>query len=136
MSELVLLGRIGDQAVALDATRVESVARIDSIVAVPFAPPHIRGIAAIRSQTLTVIDASIAVGGAPLPTDGRAAICTIDGHRYAIRFDTIDDVVAHEVEPISGESGTGWTRVATGRIDLGDRFALALDPAALVSNPH
>ena len=134
MTLLVLLGRIGGQAIAIDATRVDTVAAVDSVVPVPFAPPHIVGIAAIRSQTVTVIDTSIATGGPPLSPSGRAAICTVDGHRYALRLEAIDDVVPHEVDRSGFDQATSsvWGRIAQGRIELGGQFAVLIDPALLI----
>jgi len=135
MNEIVLVGAIADQKIAFRASAIEAVVDIASVVAIPFAPPHVVGIAAIRSQVVTVVDCGIAVGGIACGATGRSVLTLIDGHRYALRIDAIDDVATHRVLdgqadfPMSGP----WSALSAGRIDLGDRFALLIDPAALVA---
>ena len=56
MTDLAVFARIGDRRVAFDARGVEAVIDLGAIVPVPLAPLHIRGLAAVRSHVLTVVD--------------------------------------------------------------------------------
>jgi purine-binding chemotaxis protein CheW len=135
MTELLLLARVGDQRIAFDAKMVDAVVDIDAVVPVPMAPPSVRGLTAIRSRVVTVVDCGRAVGAASLADDGRAVTLSIDGHGYAIRVDAVDDVVpcpwqsAAAFAPMLG----GWAEVAAGAVDLGDGFAIVIDARRLVS---
>lgn len=134
MNALVLLATVAGQTVAIDATQVESVIDIGAVVPVPSAPKHILGLAAIRSQVVTVIDCAAAVGEG-CSTGPRAIVVRADGHRYALLVDAVDDVVTSEHAPETGGAPmkAGWARVSRGRIDLGDQFAVAVDPAQIVA---
>lgn len=134
MTVLVLLAQIGKQTVAFDATAIESVTDLKTVVAVPFAPGHVRGLSALRSQVATVIDCGQAAGLAPCEATGRALVTQIDGHRYALRVDSVEDVVACSIDPADQHPESGWGSIATGRIDLGNRFAIAVDPARIVNS--
>jgi purine-binding chemotaxis protein CheW len=135
MNDLLLLARVGDQRIAFDARTVDAVVDIDAVVPVPMAPPSVRGLTAIRSRVVTVVDCGRAVGAASLADDGRAVTLSIDGHGYAIRVDAVDDVVPHPAQssaafaPMQG----GWAEVAAGAVDLGDGFAILIDARRLVS---
>ena len=138
MTNLVLLAHVGTQTIAVDAKRVKAVVDIASVVPVPFSAPHILGLAAIRSQVLTVIDCSCALGHEPSTSTGRALVMIVDGHRYALRVDAVDDVVAAEIAEVTklAPMVPAWARAAIGCVDLGDRFAVLVDPAQLVVPIH
>lgn len=135
MTTLVLIARVGAQTVALDATAIESVTDLTTVVPVPFAPEHVHGLSALRSQVATVVDFGRAAGNAPGTATGRALVIQSDGHRYALRVDSVEDVIACSIEPIERATDSPWNRIATGRIDLGDRFAMVVDPAHVI-NAH
>ena len=134
MTDLMLIAHVGAQTIAIDAKQVEGVVDIASVVPVPFAAPHILGLAAIRSQVLTVIDCSCALGHSPSAATGRALVMIVDGHRYALRVDAVEDVVAAEIAYITtlAPMAPAWARAAIGCVDLGDRFAVLVDPAQLI----
>jgi purine-binding chemotaxis protein CheW len=134
MSGLFVLAWIGAQQVAFEATSVEAVVDIPLVVPVPLAASHIVGLASIRSQVITVIDCSAAIGGPFVSPTGRAVLTAIDGHRYALRVDRVDDVVAGSVNADVGVPlGPLWGDSAKGVIEVGDRFAIVVDPAKLVA---
>jgi purine-binding chemotaxis protein CheW len=135
MTDLILLARVGEQRIAFDAGTVDAVVDIDAVVPVPLSPPSVRGLCAIRSRVVTVIDCARAIGDSVLSDTGRAVTLSIDGHGYAIRVDAVDDVVSN---PGKSEAGfapmsAGWAEVATGAVDLGDSFALLVDVRRLVA---
>lgn len=134
MSNLILIAQIDGQRIAFDAAEIEAVVDLDAVVPVPFAPPHIIGLAAIRSQIVTVVDGGIALGLSAQTPSGRAIVAVVDGHRYAIRVDAVDDVVPM---PTTGPScdapmSAVWTAASIGRIELEQGFAVQLDLARLV----
>jgi purine-binding chemotaxis protein CheW len=135
MTDLFVLGWIGGQRIAFHATGVEAVVDIAMVVSVPLAADHVIGLAAIRSQVITVIDGSVATGGRHGPPTGRAVVAEIEGHRYAIRVDRIDDVIAAELHAASDAMPLAhqWRELAVGVIETGGTFAVVVDPARLVA---
>ncbi|HWU73325.1 MAG TPA: chemotaxis protein CheW, partial [Sphingomonas sp.] len=86
MSEqLFLIAHIAGRGVAIDSAQVESVVDIGAVIPTPRAAPHIRGLAALRSRVVTVIDTHAALGLPKLAIAGsRAVITVVDGHHYAV----------------------------------------------------
>lgn len=140
MSDLVLVFTLAGRRVALPTADVFSVVEIDHVTSIPSAPGYVLGLSALRSITLTVIDAAAAIGlAAPaMPGSGaRAAIVDHEGHRYALIVDEIDDVaqVLAGPVPVPGEAGPGWQRVAEGLLETARGPALLLSLAAVLSGP-
>lgn len=133
MSGIHLIGTIGGHAVALPADTVEAVVRIEETVTVPGAPSSVRGLAAIRSRILTVIDSACVVGD----PGGRAtymAIVSVDGHGYGLTLDTVEDVVelgATQVMPAT--LSAGWAQLDPRICDHRGRVLLVVDPEALIA---
>lgn len=134
MSDLFVMAWIGQQQIAFDATRVESVVDIAMVVPVPLAARHVLGLAAIRSQVVTVIDCSAVVASPPVAATGRAIVTTVDGHRYALRVDRVDDVVsgAIKIADVRAPLNGCWATIADGVIEIAGAFAVVIDPARLV----
>lgn len=140
MNDLVLVLTLAGRRAALRAGEVHSVVELDSVVAVPQAPCYVLGLSALRSITLTVVDAAAALG-LPAPSrpaaGSRAAIVDHGGHRYALVCDEIDDVSERLSDPIPvpGEAGPGWQRASEGLIETGRGPALLLSLDTLLSGP-
>ena len=135
MSEqLYLIAHIAGQSVAIDANQVESVVDIGNVVAVPRADAHVRGLAALRSRVVTVIDTRAALGLEPGEGVGRAVITPVDGHHYAMLVDALDDVAPFEPHPLaSGVPLSGmWQKAGRGLIERDGEPILTIDLAALV----
>ena len=62
MNELLLMCLIAGRRAAIPAAEVQSVIEIDDITPIPGVPAYIRGLTALRSQALTVIDCRVALG--------------------------------------------------------------------------
>jgi len=146
MTMLVLAIDIAGRRAAFPACEVRSVIEIDRLMPVPGTPPHVAGIAALRSQVLTVIDGARALGVPDMESDwkpdgqseGRlAAVIDLDGHAYALLLDAVHDVLPCEGEPreIPGGPGPGWARAARGLVETPAGPALLLDIGALVAGP-
>ena len=139
MTDLAVFARVGDRTIAFDASCVEAVIDIGEITPVPLAPLHIRGLAAVRSQVLTVVDVAAALSGEAKPSEGshsrRALVVAQDKHRFALLVDTVDEVSAprrtsSHIPP--GLTG-GWARAARGTAELDGVIALSLDIGAVLS---
>lgn len=133
--QLFLIAHIAGQSVAIDANQVESVVDIGNIVAVPRVQGHVRGLAALRSRVVTVIDTRAALGLEPGEAGGgRAVITPVDGHHYAMLVDALDDVAPFELQPLaSGVPLSGmWQQAGCGLIERNGEPILTIDLAALV----
>ena len=143
-NHLLVMAQIAGRRCALSALDVKSVIELGAITPVPRAPDHIAGIAALRSQTLTVIDCRRAIGlvsdaaDGEWPTDHRAAVVAEGGHSYALLVDGIEDITtaAGEVDQIPGGFGAEWSRVARGMIETMAGPALLVDLGALLAGPE
>lgn len=132
---LYLLARMADRAVAISTDQVESVVDIGPLVPVPGAPPEVEGLAALRSRVMTVIGSRAALGaGDTAATTPRAVVSVIDGHRYAILVDALDDVAPFECRPLpSGLPLAGrWAAVARGIVEADGEPVLAIALRALI----
>lgn len=138
MSLLVLVARIGGRRVAIRADAVRAVVEIGEVAPVPRAPPHVAGIAALRSRVLTVIDTYRSIG-LDAPGDGRrdAVFVELDGHGYALAVDSVDDVVdaGGGILPMPAPPRGGWARVAAGAVETDGGLLMLLDIGSLVAGP-
>lgn len=140
MIGLVLIVEIAGRRAALRTSDVQSVVELEGVCPVPRAPGHVLGLSALRSNTLTVIDAASAIGLAhrrrPEPGE-RVAVVESAGHRYALVVEAIDDVAEtlSEASAVPGELGSGWSRVAEGLVETDRGPALLLNLEALLAGP-
>jgi purine-binding chemotaxis protein CheW len=135
MEQLFLIAHVAGRTVAIDADQVESVVDIGTVVAVPRAGGHVRGLAALRSRVVTVIDTVAALGMAPRESEpGRAVITHVDGHHYALLVDALDDVAPFELQPMAqGVALSGaWAAAARGLVQRDGEPILAIDLNALI----
>ncbi len=139
MDTLKLIARIAGQRIALDTGSIESVVELDTITPAPLAPPHIAGLAALRSRVLTVIDsyAALELGRSPRDRSCQAVVVTIDNHLYGLLVDEVEDVavIAGEPTPLHAGLARGWREAALGLIEHDGHAVLLLDPARLVAGP-
>ncbi len=137
MSELFLVAGVAGQAVAVPADQVDSVVDIGEVVPVPRAGAHIRGLAALRSRVVTVIDTAAAIGLPPAGSARRAIITRVEGHHYAMLVDALDDVRSFEAAPLApGLTLSGaWAGIANGVVERDGDALLVIDLAAVVPGP-
>jgi len=133
---LHLVGRLGGRGVLFAAAQVRRVVDIAEVVPVPRAAPAVRGLAALRSRVVTVID-SWRVLDLPSPPRGRhrAVTTAVDGHVYAVLVDDLEDAEPIEVTPLPPGIALGehWAAVATGAAVRDGEPLLAIDLARLVA---
>ncbi len=143
MNELLLIATVAGRRCAFHATSIRSVIELGKITPIPGTADMVLGLAAMRSQTLTVIDCARVVGeslaaqdGEPLPADARAAVVDVDGYAYALAVDSIEDIAesASDVSKVLGGFGKKWAAVAHGMVETSDGPALLLDIDQLVSS--
>lgn len=135
MTGLFLIAQLGGRTVAIASDQVESVVDIGTIVPVPGAGREVRGLAALRSRVVTVIDTRVALGlCAGGREGGRAVITVVDGHHYAVLVDALDDVAAFALEPLSPGIvlDAGWRQAGTGLIERDGEPILAIELRALI----
>lgn len=136
MSALAVLARVGERRIAFDAAEIEAVIDVGDVTPVPLAPPHIRGLTAVRSQVLTVVDVESALESRAAATPRRRAlVVTRDKHSYALLVDAVEEVAAPQsasaqVPPMLGD---GWAHAARGTVESDGRLSLSLDVAAIVT---
>ena len=138
MTRLLLIVRLAGERVAFPASEVEAVVEIDSIVPAPGTPPHVAGLAALRSRVLTVIDCPAALGFAAGAASGRdAVVAVVDGHPYALLVEGVEDVVEADAEavPLPVRTASLWRRVARAMVPAEGDLLLLVDVPALVAGP-
>ena len=141
MTDLLLILSIAGQKVALRALEVQSVIEIDALIPVPCAPPHVAGLAALRSRVLTVIDPQFALGLSQRMTRDpaiQAVVVVHDGHAYALMLDAVHDVTeARSVPtPMHTRLQGNWAEMSHGMVETDYGPLLLVDAAALIVGPE
>ncbi|MDB5706104.1 MAG: chemotaxis protein CheW [Sphingomonas bacterium] len=135
MSSLFLIAHIAGRAVAIESGQVESVVDIGAVVPVPGTDRQVRGLAALRSRVVTVIDTHAALGLPPAEIQAtRAVITHVEGHHYAILVDSLEDVAPFDLAPLSPGIvlDSGWRATGCGIVEREGEPILAIDLRALV----
>ena len=138
MNDLLVILDIGGRSAAVSAVEVQSVIELEDIYPVPMAPDYVVGLTAMRSQSLTVIDARKAIGLTEFTKAGeRAPVIEVGGHQYALLVDAVHDVAEaqSEVKPVSGGFGAAWERIAEGMIETDTGPTLLINKDALIAGP-
>jgi purine-binding chemotaxis protein CheW len=134
MAHLYLIAQIAGRPVAIDSDQVESVVDIGEVTAVPRASGHVRGLAALRSRVVTVVDTQSALGFPTPSTAKRAVITRVEGHHYALLVDALDDVAPFDLLPLAGGVALepAWRNAGRGVVERDGEPILAIDLASLV----
>lgn len=138
MDKLYLIATIAGQPIAIRSSLVDSVVDLGAVAPVPLAPPHVAGLAALRSKVLTVISSEWSLGLTTGKAAGRrAVVVNIDGHYYGLLVSSIDDarIIDQQPEPIRGRLEAGWERVALGMLEHEGEALLLIDPERLIAGP-
>lgn len=136
MPQLFLLATIVGQEVAIRSDHVESVVDIGEITPVARTSRAVRGLAALRSRVVTVIDTAIVLDPAAPPAARRRAVVTqVDGHHYALLVDALDDAHRFVPKPLSAGllPGAAWAAITNGLIEHEGRVVLILDLPEIVA---
>jgi purine-binding chemotaxis protein CheW len=135
MTTSYLIASVAGQRIAIGATSIDAIIKLDAIHPVPGAPPHVAGLCAVRSSVMTVIDIAKIVGGADSDDARHAVIVQHDGHRYALRVDHVSDVEAVALAPRTSDPSIGrqWHALAGSHVETSFGTALILDVGRVVS---
>ncbi|MCW3835596.1 chemotaxis protein CheW [Sphingomonas canadensis] len=135
MTHLYLIAQIAGRTVAIDSEQVESVVDIGEVTAVPRAAGHVRGLAALRSRVVTVVDTQAALGLEQAGQVARRAVITqIEGHHYALLVDALEDVAPFDLLPLSAGVAldAAWRATGRGIVERDGEPVLAIDLVSLV----
>lgn len=134
MAHLYLIAQIAGRSVAIDSNQVESVVDIGEVTPVPRAGATVRGLAALRSRVVTVVDTQSALGIMGEKDATRAVITHVDGHHYAMLVDALDDVAPFDLLPLAGGVALegAWRGAGRGVVERDGEPILAIDLASLV----
>jgi purine-binding chemotaxis protein CheW len=127
---LFLFASIASAPIAIRASEIEAVVRLGDIVQIPRMPAHVRGLAALRSRVLTVIDMESRIFGAG--ADERpallAVVADIAAHSYGFLIDSVSDITQAPggVQPIRGRIDPAWGPFASGLVEHDGRSHLLL----------
>lgn len=133
--DLFLIAHVAGRAVAIAGSEVDSVVDLGAIVAAPGAERAVRGLAALRSRVVTVIDTSLALGLSPMPGDARRAVITrVDGHLYAVLVDALEDVAPFAWQPLGAGLALrqGWATAGVGIVERDGEPVLVIELARLI----
>ena len=115
---LFLFASIADVPVAVRAAEVEAVVRLGDIVPIPLVQAHVRGLAALRSRVLTVIDmeARIFGKGGLDESASLAIVADIAAHSYGFLVDAVSDIclAPEEAQPVHGRIDPAWAPYVSG----------------------
>lgn len=138
MDRSLLLVSIGGERAAVASEIIRSVVELEAVTAVPRAPEHVAGLAALRSRAMTVVDCRRSL---ELPAaeerSSLAVVVEIDEFLYALVVDEVEEVVPFDTEPseIRADLLPGWARAAQGMVETTAGPALVLDPGKLIEGP-
>ncbi|MDB5694749.1 MAG: chemotaxis protein CheW [Sphingomonas bacterium] len=132
--QLFLIAHVAGCPIAVPAIQVDSVVDLGEIVPVPGSERSVRGLAALRSRVVTVIDTGVALGLASTDLATRRAIIThADGHYYAVLVDALEDVAPFPRQPLGGVSlRHGWATAGVALIERDGEPVLVIDLACLL----
>jgi purine-binding chemotaxis protein CheW len=137
--KLFLFATIGGAPIAVQAHAIEAVVRLGEVTPIPLAPPHVRGLAALRSRVLTIIDLEsrifgIGERGAPA---NLAIVADFAPHSYGFLIDAVKDIcqIPEGVQPVRGRIDPCWQPFASGFVDYDGQSHLLLTLSDFVVAP-
>ncbi len=94
-SRKLLLFRSGGRVFAVDAGAVQEILPATPATRIPGSPEAIRGLANVRGTLVTVVDAALAIGVAPLPgaVPGPVVLVTQHARPVGLAVDEVCDLV-------------------------------------------
>jgi purine-binding chemotaxis protein CheW len=136
---LFLFASIAGTPIAVRASEIEAVVRLGDIVPVHRVPPHVRGLAALRSRVLTVVDIESRIFGRTMTLEKNplAVVAEMSAHTYGLLVETVSDICEAPggIVPIQGRIDRAWEPFATALVEREGRSHLLLTLADFVSAP-
>lgn len=138
MNQLYLIAEAGGTRFAMSADTIGSVVPASDVIPVPRAAPMVAGVAALRSNVITVIDTLAAINGRPASVSQAQSlvVVSIDDFLYGLAVDEVHDVCeCRELpEKLEGAFEPGWRRISLGVIEVEGHSVVVIDPSALISS--
>ncbi|MFT3967166.1 MAG: chemotaxis protein CheW [Sphingobium sp.] len=136
---LFLFATVAGTDIAMPTHELEAVVRLGEIVPIARTAPQVRGLAALRSRVLTVIDVRTLVTGEPTEMGKAplAIVAEVEGHAYGLLIDTVSDIcpVLGGILPVRGRVSPAWEPYAGGMILFEDRLHLAVSIPDFLRQP-
>lgn len=127
---LYLFATVAGTAIAMPTHELEAVVHLGEIVPIARSAPQVRGLAALRSRVLTIIDVRTLVTGelTELGTSPLAIVAEVEGHTYGLVIDNVSDICAVDegMLPVRGRVNEAWEGFAQGMILYEGRHHLAV----------
>jgi len=120
---------LGDQLLAVPASRVREVLARPHVAPVPLAPEGVLGMVALRGEVLCVVDPCPSLGMPPRCGMAGAVLVTLsDGRLLGIAVDEATDVVHIDADELATVLGAA---TAARTVDVAGRLHQLLDPDLL-----
>ena len=136
---LFLFASIAGTPIAVRASEIEAVVRLGDIVPIHRVPPHVRGLAALRSRVLTVVDIESRIFGRTMALERQplAVVAEIAAHTYGLLIETVSDICEAQdgVMPIQGRIDRAWAPFTSALVEREGRSHLLLTLADFVTAP-
>lgn len=141
IGDLFLFASVASTPVAIPASDLEAVVRLGEIVPVARSAPHVRGLAALRSRVLTIIDVRARIVGdlRELDKEPLAIVAMIEGHGYGLIVDSVSDIghPVGTVETAHGRVEACWQPFVRGMLvhEQQTHIVISVHDVALASTP-
>lgn len=136
---LFLFASIAGVPIAIRASEIEAVVRLGDVVPIPLVNNHVRGLAALRSRVLTVIDMEARIFGTHRADSAitLAVVADIAAHSYGFVVDSVSDITQgpNGIQPIRGRIDPAWAPYAGGLVEHDGYSHLLLSLADFVAAP-
>lgn len=140
IDELFLFATVAGTAIAMPTPELEAVVRLGEIVPIARTAPQVRGLAALRSRVLTVIDVRTLISGeqTEMGASPLAIVAEVEGHAYGLLIDNVSDIcpVPEGIQPVRGRVGEAWEPYARGMILYEDRLHLVVSIPDFIRHPQ
>lgn len=132
-STRLLLARMGDVVVAMDAAVVREIVGTQVATRIPGAPPVVRGLINVRGELVTLLHGSLLLGRTQSGREDTVVLMRWRGHPVAVIVDEVVDLVAvPDVRLTSREELPGIDPAVVRAVGMhADRAFLVLDLDAL-----
>jgi purine-binding chemotaxis protein CheW len=135
-SPLLLVGRLGNQPVALPAATVEHVLRMVALTPLPDAPPDVVGVVSVHGTVLPVVDPRPRLGLAtPRAHPDQYLVVVCAASRYLLWLDGVDRVTAAAPDTLESVAGGNDRALAPFVLHLEGNLLPVLSPQALDPGP-
>ncbi len=117
--ELLMFRLHGDQLYGINVFKVREVLQCPKMSTVPQSHPAVRGISNIRGQTISIMDLSMAIGGAPIPNVEESFVIISEYNRSVQGFlvREVDRIVnlnwKDMLAPPAGAAGSSYLTAVT-----------------------